>query len=128
MDEAQLAALLKKAQVSNGGRGITGCLIYQDGYFMQMLEGRRDTVLELLVSIERDPRHRGLRIVMQGEESHRVFLEWSMGFRDMAELPGERDFAQWSRRTINFMELSEDARTCYGYITALAGSRQVKLP
>ncbi|TAN46840.1 MAG: EAL domain-containing protein [Methylococcaceae bacterium] len=122
MSEAELEKLLLSARGWNRANGITGCLIYQDGYFMQMLEGRRLAVLALMQSIERDPRHQAVRVVMQGETAHRIFSEWSMGFRDIGKCQGELNFAPWRRRTINFQELAEDAYTCYSYITALAGA------
>jgi hypothetical protein len=98
--------------------GITGCLIYQDGFFMQMLEGPRDAVFTLCEKIKTDPRHRDLAIVIEAPTRRRIFVDWSMGLRDLTPGPDEPDFDVWQRRTISFLELSEDARTCYAYITS----------
>lgn len=122
MDDATLAEILGVSQQNNQVSGITGCMLYQEGCFMQMLEGSRDNVLKLMAYIQADTRHKNVRIVMQGNERQRVFLDWSMEFHDMSKIPGAPDFSQWSSRTINFLELAEDARMCYSYITAFKGN------
>jgi diguanylate cyclase (GGDEF)-like protein/PAS domain S-box-containing protein len=121
MDEGTLANILMLSKQNNQVAGITGCMLYQDGCFMQMLEGSRDNVQKLMAYIQADTRHKDVRIVMQGHEQQRVFLDWSMEFHDMSKMAGAPDFSQWRRRSISFMELAEDARLCYSYITAFKG-------
>jgi diguanylate cyclase (GGDEF)-like protein len=114
-------ALLKQARSFNRTVGITGCLIYQDCYFMQMLEGKKEALEALMKKIKMDPRHCDVRTVIEGPARRRVFIDWSMDFLDLTPRPDEPDFTQWQRRTISFPELAEDARTCYKYITAYMG-------
>ena len=121
MDEGTLANILLLSKQNNQVAGITGCMLYQEGCFMQMLEGSRDNVQKLMAYIQADTRHKDVRIVMQGHEQQRVFLDWSMEFHDMSKMAGAPDFSQWRRRSISFMELAEDARLCYSYITAFKG-------
>jgi hypothetical protein len=118
MSGQELNELLKKSRDFNRLVGITGCLIYQDGFFMQMLEGPRDAVFTLCEKIKTDPRHRDVGIVIEAPARRRIFVDWSMGLRDLTPGPDEPDFDVWQRRTISFLELSEDARTCYAYITS----------
>lgn len=118
LSDSQLDALLEKTRAANNSRGITGCLLYMDGCFMQILEGNRKTVLSLVEKIKRDPRHRDFRLVMQAAQQRRIFQDWSMGFRNLSRLDNEPDFSQWRKRNIDFFELADDARTCYTYITA----------
>lgn len=118
MDRPQLDALLTQARAFNGAHGITGFLLYRDGLFMQMLEGTRDAVRALFERIRQDGRHRDVRVVVEGGLDQRVFPDWSMGYRDMEAEAANIDFSQWKRRTIDFLELSEDARACYAFITA----------
>ncbi|MEW5904939.1 MAG: ABC transporter substrate-binding protein [Pseudomonadota bacterium] len=122
VDEAALAEIVRSAQQYNQENGITGCLLYQDGCFMQMLEGSRENVQRLMAFIQADTRHRDLRIVIEGEEARRVFLDWSLQFRDVSRMADAPDFTRWSRRHISFSELAEDARLCYSYITAFKGN------
>jgi light-regulated signal transduction histidine kinase (bacteriophytochrome) len=118
MSGQALNELLKKSRDFNRSVGITGCLIYQDGFFMQMLEGPREAVFALCEKIKTDPRHRDVGIVIEAPARRRIFVDWSMGLRDLTPEPDEPDFDAWQRRTISFLELSEDARTCYAYITS----------
>ena len=65
------------------GGGITGMLLYNDGNFMQVLEGEEEGVRDLFGKITRDPRHRGIITLLQEHQRERQFPEWSMGFRDL---------------------------------------------
>ncbi len=121
MDEDGLAQVMKVSQQNNQAAGITGCMLYQDGCFMQMLEGSRENVLKLMEHIQADRRHKNLHIVIEGHEQQRIFLDWNMQFHDMSSIAGVPDFSQWNRRTISFLELAEDARICYSFITAFRG-------
>lgn len=118
MSQAALDALLKQARLYNRPAGITGCLIYQDGYFMQMLEGKREVVSELMNKVKNDPRHTDIRTIVEGKAPRRVFVDWSMALRDLTPGPDEPDFNDWQGRTISLPELAEDARTCYTYMMA----------
>ena len=118
MSGSALEALLKDPRIFNLSNGITGCLLYQDGYFMQMLEGKREVLFALMEKIKCDPRHHDVTIVIEGQARNRVFMDWSMALSDLMPGPNEPDFKQWQRRTISFLELAQDARTCYAHITA----------
>ena len=122
MDEQSLTQIVKASRKNNPPVGLTGCLLYQDGYFMQMLEGRRKGVLELMERVSLDPRHKNVQIVAQGNEQRRLFLDWSMGFKDMSRIEHEPDFSVWRKRTISFPELAEDARACYAFMSAFRGN------
>jgi Sensors of blue-light using FAD len=94
--EAELENLLTKSRQSNNSVGITGLLLYKDGNFMQCLEGSKDAVGMLMDKIRRDPRHRGL-IVLLEESAEPEFSGWSMGFKKLnpstaIEVPGYSEF------------------------------------
>ncbi|MEO8119625.1 MAG: EAL domain-containing protein [Rhodoferax sp.] len=118
MSGPELEALLKDPRTFNLSHGITGCLLYQDGYFMQMLEGKREVLFALMEKIKCDPRHCDVQIVIEGQARRRVFMDWSMALRDLTQGPNEPEFKQWQHRALSFLELAEDARTCYAHITA----------
>lgn len=124
--QQMLDALVQQARIANRAAGITGCLIAQDGYFMQMIEGRRDAVLALMEKIKTDPRHTDIHIVIEGAINQRVFTEWGLVLRDVTRATSENeaiDFSPWQRRHINLLDLGEDARTSYAYITGFSGSQ-----
>ncbi|WP_306607182.1 EAL domain-containing protein [Azonexus sp.] len=124
MSREALEELLKKARRFNRSAGISGCLVYQDGYFMQMLEGKRDVLFSLIDGIKADSRHDNLRVVIEGPARGRVFADWGMVLRDLSTLQDQafvEAFTPWQRHTLSFFDLAEDARLCYAYITAYAG-------
>ena len=43
-DKHAISEMLLKAQKSNEEQGITGCLLYHKGWFVQLLEGDEDTI------------------------------------------------------------------------------------
>lgn len=96
-DKPALLELLTKARANNQQRGITGLLLYKDGDFIQLLEGPKAAVKALYTLIDSDPRHVGSTVMAEGERDQRLFADWSMGFRDLADpevqaLPGFSQF------------------------------------
>src|ERR1700761_8898657 len=79
----ELRQLLERCNENNRRRDVTGMLLYKDGSFMQVLEGKEGSVREVHETISRDPRHKGLITLLQGEIPARQFADWSMGFRDL---------------------------------------------
>ena len=93
----ELQALLEQARQKNAKLGLTGMLLYKDGNFMQVLEGEKEAVTKLAAIIERDPRHKRVLILLRGTSEERLFPNWTMGFRDLADAnatktPGYNDF------------------------------------
>ncbi len=84
-DKDDLVELLTKSRINNKAIGVTGMLLYKDGDFMQVLEGEKTVVLQLLEKIKQDKRHSGIIVVLEEEVDESVFSEWSMGFRNMED-------------------------------------------
>ena len=81
--------LLERSKQNNATRGITGAMIYANGYFMQLIEGPQIAVDELYSAIEADPRHEVLSLLHNQEIKDRHFSDWAMEYRDSDDL-GER--------------------------------------
>ena len=121
MSEKTLRVLLETSHRNNRAIGVTGFLIYQGGYFMQMLEGQQGLVDPLMERIAGDPRHEVTCVIIRGQAKRRLFTDWSMGFWDMdAPLATDVDFMSWQKRTISLLEASQDARFCYAFFEALS--------
>lgn len=121
MNSEEFSTFRRKAVAANRAHGITGCLLYEDGHYLQMLEGREEVVLSVLERIRHDNRHRDIEIVMRAATRHRVFKDWGMVFHGFgSEAPG-LDFTPWQRRRITFLDLAKDARACYMHLAAHAG-------
>ena len=101
----ELRGLLETSRRNNAALGVSGMLLYKDGNFLQVLEGREAAVLDLAEKIGRDPRHRGIITLMQGFENEYQFPEWSMGFSDLRS-----DEAKCMAGYSSFLESSFDPK------------------
>jgi Sensors of blue-light using FAD len=81
--EGDLLELLKQSRANNARLGISGMLLFQDGDFLQVLEGEEDKVRALYDKISLDPRHGRRTTLFQGWSGSRDFPDWSMGFHDL---------------------------------------------
>lgn len=99
---SDLLALLEQSRQRNAEVHVTGMLLYREGNFMQVLEGRPDAVAATHARIQADPRHRGLITLRNAAVAARSFPHWSMAYRNLElgvsdEIPGYSDFLnqQW---------------------------------
>jgi hypothetical protein len=75
-----IRAILRKARAYNTAHSITGFLIYSGTHFAQVLEGDESELRSLAGSLQRDPRHRDMRVLLSESSEARLFTSWSMGF------------------------------------------------
>ena len=80
MSSDELVELLEQSRKKNLRLNITGLLVYQKGEFMQILEGEKETVLELYDTITNDERHTSVKTFWEDFISERGFSRWAMGF------------------------------------------------
>ena len=81
--------LLERSKRNNATKGITGAMIYANGYSMQLIEGPQNEVETLYSAIEADTRHSVLSLLHDQEIKGRHFSDWAMEYRDSDDL-GER--------------------------------------
>ncbi|EGF92745.1 sensors of blue-light using FAD family protein [Asticcacaulis biprosthecium C19] len=74
-----LQGVLEPSRERNMAEGITGMLCYTDDVFLQILEGGRTEVSQLLTRIMRDDRHSDVTLLVFDEIDERAFSDWSMG-------------------------------------------------
>ena len=89
--EADVASILESARPSNERLGVTGVLIYGDQVFVQLLEGEKQTLDELLERIRRDPRHTDLKVFRREPVEARSLVGWRMA----CMLPDEAEIGHW---------------------------------
>lgn len=97
LGERDLREILDTARRVNAEREITGMLLFGDGNFMQVLEGRALEVREVYADIGRDPRHRDVTLIIDEPLETRHFPAWAMAFRSLEKgtfdgVPGYSDF------------------------------------
>lgn len=93
--DADLAVLLMNSRSNNKRLGLTGLLLYRDGYFLQLIEGPLDVVRERMAIIQADPRHGQVETQLEEILPERRFPEWTMAYRPVTdtmadEIPGYR--------------------------------------
>ncbi len=77
--------MLSEAREFNATHGITGCLLYHKGQFIQLLEGAYNEVKSLYERIQKDERHHQVELLVEEEVSDRIFDKWSMAFQDIGD-------------------------------------------
>jgi len=79
----ELDVIWTHAKNNNSKNDITGILLYQEGIFMQLLEGHKDDILSLYEVIQNDSRHICEKQPLIGTSSKRFFPDWSMDFKNL---------------------------------------------
>jgi len=111
----ELEGMLAESRIRNKAHGISGVLVFVDGAFLQILEGEKDDVLALMGRIERDPRHRDIKVFHEEEVDARAFASWSMAYLT----PSAEELSRWA-------EL--DGATTIGRVLTSLGSEPGRLP
>lgn len=109
---ANMEDLLEKARVNNQRNGITGCLIYFQGGFVQLLEGDKKKIEALYKKIKIDERHKNVTIFSDDEISERTFPNWGMAYYPIDEKHATKyEFEQFRRNLIMLSDLVEPTST-----------------
>jgi len=80
MQTDDLQELLDHARLGNAAKGITGALVYAEGLFLQILEGDKVRVQDLMAKIRRDLRHESVLVLREGEVPAAIFGRWKMAY------------------------------------------------
>jgi signal transduction histidine kinase len=78
--EKDLIDILRTSRKNNKAIHISGALVYNKGYFLQMIEGEQVVVDALFKKITQDVRHEKISRFYRGTVPNRVFPDWYMGF------------------------------------------------
>jgi hypothetical protein len=78
--EIQIRGILESSLKNNQKDGITGLFLLIENRFVQMLEGDEATVLACMARIEKDSRHKDVKVVLKRTIESRTFPDWSMYF------------------------------------------------
>jgi hypothetical protein len=80
MQTDDLQEILDHARRSNAAKGITGALIYTEGTFLQILEGDKVLLHDLMAKIRLDVRHESVVVLRESEVPTAIFGSWKMAF------------------------------------------------
>ena len=78
--EKAVCEIVSAATTANCGFDITGALIFTGQHFAQLLEGEPGQVDALMESINRDARHRNVKVVNRTDIEEREFDLWAMAY------------------------------------------------
>jgi phage protein U len=78
-DLSQLNAILSASNRNNKLADITGALVFDGHWFIQVLEGKRDVLLKTFERLKDDDRHTNIALVELTAIDARVFGNWWMG-------------------------------------------------
>ena len=107
---SELQNLLLTARRNNDLDAITGMLLYEDGTFLQVLEGENEIIESTYQRIAADKRHHKIMLIARFEIDHRSFQNWEMGFFDasggkLLQLPGYSNFL--GKKTVELENLND---------------------
>jgi hypothetical protein len=80
MQTGDLQELLDHSRRSNAAKGITGALIYAEGIFLQILEGDKVLLQDLMAKIRQDVRHERVSVLRESEIPTAIFGRWKMAY------------------------------------------------
>ena len=79
VDDAAVDRIIASSRRHNPAQGITGMLVFGSGIFFQWLEGPRHSIMELMATLQTDPRHDSIVSLSATEEvRERLFPDWDM--------------------------------------------------
>lgn len=120
LNETEIENMVSKAKDFNLSHAITGCLIYDKGYFLQFIEGRKKSIDFLMQKIYNDKRHTDITTVMKGYLEDRLFWKWSMGYWDMGSSIKNQNVEVLLQKEVSLKDLSQDPRLCYSIFEGFA--------
>lgn len=104
-DSIKIFEILKTSRTNNQMFGITGCLVFHNDIFVQIIEGASRDIHNLFENIEKDERHHHVQLLWEGHIPHRNFTDWSMAYHDLEEgIVKEDDVLTFEQ---NLFQLSE---------------------
>lgn len=81
-----LMRLLYHSYLSNQALGITGALIFEDQKFGQVIEGPASVIDGLWEKIQKDDRHKNVKLIDRKPVPRRSFMKWTMIFQGNEEI------------------------------------------
>lgn len=113
--DASLAQIIDSSTKNNPETGVTGCLLSGSNSFLQLLEGPRQRIDTLYVTINADSRHKNVVMLTDDDIDERLFSSWSMKLAPFDDLEwSDEEFGSGnflgitSEKALNvFMRLNE---------------------
>lgn len=102
----------------NSTLNVTGCLVFFNREFYQILEGKQDDVLTLFHDIKNDERHCHITLLNQEQTRYRIFLDWNMALHLIGKERNSKQIVEKFRKSIlilNSLNYSSDTSIEFWY-------------
>ncbi|MTE27524.1 BLUF domain-containing protein [Winogradskyella ouciana] len=76
--------MLMKAKRKNKRLKITGCIVYADNKFIQLIQGPKDAIIDLYKEIKADKRHFKVTTLLEQSTEQKIWSDWSMAMLDFS--------------------------------------------
>jgi hypothetical protein len=73
------------AKARNQLRNVTGVLFFENGRFLQLLEGEVSMLRQLMVELHKDPRHTDIMVLIDEPTDTPKFPDWQMDTFEISE-------------------------------------------
>ncbi|QCX01020.1 BLUF domain-containing protein [Aggregatimonas sangjinii] len=100
----EINQMVETAKIHNVKNNITGCLLYHEGRFLQLIEGTEKDVKDLYERILSDPRHENITLLGDEKGFMRSFEDWNIAFDNL-----DLDSAQVSEKRSLFDSIFHDS-------------------
>jgi hypothetical protein len=97
-----LMRLLYHSHLRNKSMGITGALIFENNRFGQVIEGPRAQIEDLWEKIQKDTRHKNIRLLESRPIEDRSFSKWTMVFQGSEEVAKKLPEIALAVENVNF--------------------------
>jgi hypothetical protein len=97
-----LMRLLYHSYSNNQALGITGALIYENNKFGQVIEGPEKDIQALWQKIQKDGRHKNVRLIETKFIAERSFSKWTMVFQGSEEVAKNLPEVSAAIESVNF--------------------------
>ncbi|WP_417875963.1 BLUF domain-containing protein [Winogradskyella sediminis] len=104
---SDLENILETANAVNLEKNITGCLIFHNNRFVQILEGEKKDVLFVYKKIQEDQRHHTVTLLWENQIDNRCFPEWNMAYHQ----PNKSNLVEFVNNLFLLTELSNSSTT-----------------
>jgi hypothetical protein len=83
LKDSELEGMFNFISEKNPILNITGALIHNNDFFLQVLEGDRETIMDLFEKIRRDKRHTNILLILNQKIENRIFVDYDAKFNIM---------------------------------------------
>ena len=102
-----LRDILDLSRGNNKKLEITGCLVYHNDAFIQILEGEKKAVKKTFTKIKNDVRHTEITLMWSGACEDRAFPNWNMAYHSLAGNENANALAQFEQNLLILSSFSK---------------------